>query len=45
MKDENGYYGRRLRQAYEEGRAVGMGTAFVIVIVVWGIIAILMKLG
>lgn len=45
MKDENGYYGRRLRQAYEEGRADGMAMAFATILIVWGLVAILMKLG
>lgn len=45
MKDENGYYGRRLRQAYKEGRKDGMAMAFVTILIVWGLVAILMKLG
>lgn len=39
MKDENGYYGRRLRQAYDEGYFHGMvytGAIFItITILVW----------
>ncbi len=39
MKDENGYYGRRLRQAYEEGRKDGIiymtGVMFALWFVVW----------
>ena len=42
---DNGYYNRRIRQAYEDGRKDGMIYMTVVMLIVWAVIWVLIRLG